>query len=76
MLDRAVLRRASAIQTDTAVIRGVDRADPGIQAELVRRPRGSFREVVRQQWNFNPSGSAVESDDYRVDLKGVTTLSW
>ena len=34
----------------------------------------SFREVVRQQWNFSPSGSTVESEDYRVDLRGVTTL--
>jgi hypothetical protein len=34
----------------------------------------SFREVVRQQWNFSPSGSTVESEDYRVELSGVTTL--
>jgi hypothetical protein len=34
----------------------------------------SFREIVRQQWNFSPSGSTVESEDYRVDLSGVTAL--
>ena len=34
----------------------------------------SFREIVRQQWNFSPSGSTLESEDYRVDLSGVTTL--
>jgi hypothetical protein len=34
----------------------------------------SFREIVRQQWNFSPSGSRVESEDYRIDLSGVTTL--
>jgi hypothetical protein len=34
----------------------------------------SFREIVRQQWNFSPSGSTVESEDYRVDLSRVTTV--
>jgi hypothetical protein len=34
----------------------------------------SFREIVRQQWNFSPSGSRTESEDYRVDLSGVTAL--
>jgi hypothetical protein len=34
----------------------------------------SFQEIVRQQWNFSPSGSSVEFEDYRVDLSGVTAL--
>ncbi len=34
----------------------------------------SFREIVRQQWNFSPSGSTAESEDYRVDLSDVTAL--
>ena len=34
----------------------------------------SFMEIVRQQWNFSPSGSVREAEDYRVDLRGVTTL--
>ena len=32
------------------------------------------REVVRQQWNFAPGGSAGEVEDYRVDLPGVVEL--
>jgi hypothetical protein len=32
------------------------------------------REVVRQQWTFSPGGSTHESEDYRVDLSGVTVL--
>jgi hypothetical protein len=32
------------------------------------------REVIRQQWNFSPDGSTVESEEYVVDLKGVTIL--
>ena len=32
------------------------------------------REIVRQQWNFSPTGSAQEIEDYTVDLKGVTKL--
>ena len=34
----------------------------------------SFKEIVRQQWNFSPTGSVRETEDYRVDLPGVTTL--
>jgi hypothetical protein len=32
------------------------------------------REVVRQQWAFSPAGSTDETEDYRVDLAGVTVL--
>lgn len=32
------------------------------------------REIVRQQWNFSPTGSAQEMEDYTVDLRGVTKL--
>jgi hypothetical protein len=34
----------------------------------------SYREIVRQQYNFNPPGATSEREDYRVDLDGVTTL--
>ncbi len=34
----------------------------------------SFQEIVRQQWNFNPASASSESEDYRVDLPGVTVL--
>src|SRR5262245_23123630 len=34
----------------------------------------SFKEIVRQQWNFSPTGSVRELEDYQVDLRGVTTL--
>jgi hypothetical protein len=32
------------------------------------------REVVRQQWTFSPGGSAVEVEDYSVDLPAVVSL--
>ncbi len=32
------------------------------------------REIVRQQWSFSPNGSAQESEDYTVQLHGVTKL--
>jgi len=32
------------------------------------------REVVRQQWTFSPGGSAVEIEDYSVDLPAVVSL--
>jgi hypothetical protein len=33
-----------------------------------------FREIVRQQWNFNPRTSVIETEDYRVDLSHVLAL--
>ncbi len=34
----------------------------------------SFREIIRQQWNFSPQGATRETEDHRVDLSGVTVL--
>jgi hypothetical protein len=34
----------------------------------------SFREIVRQQWNFSSSGSVREIEDYAVELSDVTVL--
>jgi len=34
----------------------------------------SFREIVRQQWNFSPQGATCEAEDHRIDLSGVTVL--
>jgi hypothetical protein len=34
----------------------------------------SFREIVRQQWNFSPEGAAGETEDHHVDLPAVTVL--
>lgn len=36
--------------------------------------QGPEREIVRQQWNFSPTGSAQEVEDYAVDLGSVTKL--
>ena len=32
------------------------------------------REIVRQQWNFSPSGSTREAENYVVVLAGVSVL--
>jgi hypothetical protein len=34
----------------------------------------SFREIVRQEWNFSPAGSVGEVEDYTVDLPDVRVL--
>ena len=34
----------------------------------------SFREIVRQQWNFSPAGSVREIEDYAVELSAVKIL--
>jgi hypothetical protein len=34
----------------------------------------SYREILRQQYNFSPPEAAFEVEDYDVDLDGVTAL--
>jgi len=34
----------------------------------------SFREIVRQQWNFSPPGTVREVEEYLVDLSSVTVV--
>jgi hypothetical protein len=34
----------------------------------------SFREIVRQQWNFSPPNSILEVEEYRAELSDVTVL--
>ena len=35
---------------------------------------GPFRDIVRQQWSFNPNGSTSEVEDYQVGLDSVSVL--
>ena len=37
-------------------------------------PSGSFREIVRQQWNFSAPSSTREIEEYRVELSDVAVL--
>ena len=34
----------------------------------------SYREIVRQQWNFSSPNAIREVEDYRVELSGVTAI--
>ncbi len=34
----------------------------------------SFREIVRQQWNFSPPNSIREAEEYQIELSDVTVL--
>jgi XRCC1 N terminal domain len=34
----------------------------------------SFREIVRQQWNFSPPNTSREVEEYQFGLSGVTVL--
>ena len=34
----------------------------------------SYREIVRQQWNFSPEAATSETEDHRVNLSAVTAL--
>src|SRR5438270_2826013 len=34
----------------------------------------SFREIVRQQWNFSPPNTVREVEEYRVEVSDVTVL--
>ena len=35
---------------------------------------GQPKEIVRQQYNFSPAGSTSETEDYEVNLDGVSTV--
>jgi len=35
---------------------------------------GSFREIVRQQWNFSSPDATREAEEYNVDIPNVTLL--
>jgi hypothetical protein len=35
---------------------------------------GAGKEIVRQQWNFSPTGSTTEIEDYVVELEAVSVL--
>ena len=35
---------------------------------------GPEKEIVRQQWNFSPTGSTIEVEDYTIDLNAVSVL--
>ena len=55
-----------------------DEAEQERTQEFVLRwsPDGgqSYREILRQQFNFSPPGASREVEDYDVDLSGVTIL--
>src|SRR6266702_5134618 len=34
----------------------------------------SFREIVRQQWNFSPRGSMREVEDYTLDVSPISVI--
>lgn len=34
----------------------------------------SYREIIRQQWNFNPEDATGEIENHQVDLSAVTVL--
>jgi hypothetical protein len=56
-------------------LRFVERAAERTQEFAVFAGTGSeLKEIVRQQWAFSPYGSTEETEDYTVNLSGITTL--
>ena len=58
-------------------LRIVELATPRTQEYVLRWIPGgaqSYREIVRQQWNFSPQGATSETEDHRVDLPAVAAL--
>jgi hypothetical protein len=53
----------------------VDKTSERSQEFAVFAGAGSeLQEVVRQQWSFSQQGSTEETEDYTVNLSGITTL--
>lgn len=59
---RLVFHEREAARTQEFALRWSAHGDP------------SYREVVRQQYNFSPPGTTCEIEDYTVDLSGVSAL--
>ncbi len=63
------LRRIALLFEETEIVR---------TQEFVLRWSGdggrSFREIVRQQWNFSPPNTTREIEEYRVEISDVTVL--
>src|SRR5437764_7458175 len=72
----ASLRRPAKTHTHLAGLRG--NRDRERTQEFVLRwsPDGgrSFREIVRQQWNFTPLNTIREVEEYRVEICDVTVV--
>jgi hypothetical protein len=55
----------------------VETAVPRTQEYLLRWSADggqSFREIVRQQWNFSPQGASSQTEEHQLDLAGVNVL--
>ena len=59
---RLLFREQSEARTQEFVLRWSPRTD------------GSWRDVVRQQYHFSPSGATEEMEEYQVELDGVVAL--
>lgn len=63
------LRRISVVFEETETVRTQEftlRWSPDLGS--------SFREIVRQQWNFSSQDATRETEEYNVDLSNVTLL--
>ena len=59
---RLLFREEKEVRTQEFVLRWSPTAD------------GSWRDVVRQQYHFSPSGATEELEEYRVELEDVAAL--
>ena len=73
--DSAVVQGTATPHTDFA---DIDEHEVARTQEFVLRwsPEAGapYREIVRQQWNFSPSNTVRELEDYRVELSNVSVL--
>lgn len=70
------LHFAKPVKVRRIFLRFVDHEHERMQEFSLRyaTEAGHQQEIVRQQWNFSPSGSTQEVEDFTVDLNGVTRL--
>src|SRR5439155_19351093 len=62
-------------ETDIACVRRKrNRADQEFVLRWSSDGGSSFREIVRQQWNFSPAETIREVEEYQVELSSVTVV--
>jgi len=71
---RLVFDQPQTAETDIACVRRKRNRTQEFVLRWSSDGGSSFREIVRQQWNFSPAETIREVEEYQVELSNVTVL--